>query len=155
MRIVKSPRYEKWASSLRDRNGDVYKRQVSSLTAAALVVAPVGGVAATYTTGYAEDGEAWRCTAEEKAFPKTYEELVERINGGELFSLADLEVMAGSILTAEQYGELYPAFEEMCIRDRPRPLREPAQRRRRLAAPEGPGRDEDARPLYLYVRHRR
>ena len=51
--------------------------------------------------------------AEEKAFPKTYEELVERINGGELFSLADLEVMAGSILTAEQYGELYPAFEEM------------------------------------------
>lgn len=89
------------------------REAVSILTAAALVVAPVGGVAATYTTGYAEDGEALRCTAEEKAFPKTYEELVERINGGELFSLADLEVMAGSILTAEQYGELHPAFEEM------------------------------------------
>ena len=33
------------------------REAVSLLTAAALVVAPVGGVAATYTTGYAEDGE--------------------------------------------------------------------------------------------------
>ena len=32
------------------------REAVSILTAAALVVAPVGGVAATYTTGYAEDG---------------------------------------------------------------------------------------------------
>ena len=33
------------------------REAVSILTAAALVVAPVGGVAATYTTGYAEDGD--------------------------------------------------------------------------------------------------
>ena len=39
--------------------------------------------------------------------------------------------------------------------DGPRPLREPAQRCCRVASPEGCGRDEDARPLYLYVRHRR
>ena len=57
------------------------REAVSILTAAALVVAPVGGVAATYTTGYAED-QAAKHTAEEKAFPKTYEELAERIEAG-------------------------------------------------------------------------
>lgn len=91
------------------------REAVSILTAAALVVAPVGGVAATYTTGYADD-QALKHTAEEKTFPKTYEELAERIENGELFSLADLEVMADAkmgFLTAEQYGELYPVFEEM------------------------------------------
>ena len=33
------------------------REAVSILTAAALVVAPVGGVAATYTTGYADNGD--------------------------------------------------------------------------------------------------
>ncbi len=123
------------------------REAVSILTAAALVVAPVGGVAATYTTGYAEDGEALRCTAEEKAFPKTYEELVERINGGELFSLADLEVMAGSILTAEQYGELYPAFEEMqkALDDLP-VSEEPASAEEEQKEPEQPQTQEMPAP---------
>lgn len=123
------------------------REAVSILTAAALVVAPVGGVAATYTTGYAEDGEALRCTAEEKAFPKTYEELVERINGGELFSLADLEVMAGSILTAEQYGELYPAFEEMqkVLDDLP-VSEEPASAEEEQKEPEQPQTQEMPAP---------
>lgn len=91
------------------------REAVSILTAAALVVAPVGGVAATYTTGYAED-QAAKHTAEEKAFPKTYEELAERIEAGELFSLADLDVMADAkmgFLTAEEYGVLHPTFETM------------------------------------------
>lgn len=123
------------------------REAVSILTAAALVVAPVGGVAATYTTGYAEDGEALRCTAEEKAFPKTYEELVVRINGGELFSLADLEVMAGSILTAEQYGELYPAFEEMqkALDDLP-VSEEPASAEEEQKEPEQPQTQEMPAP---------
>lgn len=123
------------------------REAVSILTAAALVVAPVGGVAATYTTGYAEDGEALRCTAEEKAFPKTYEELVERINGGELFSLADLEVMAGSILTAEQYGELFPAFEEMqkALDDLP-VSEEPASAEEEQKEPEQPQTQEMPAP---------
>ena len=123
------------------------REAVSILTAAALVVAPVGGVAATYTTGYAEDGEALRCTAEEKAFPKTYEELVERINGGELFPLADLEVMAGSILTAEQYGELYPAFEEMqkALDDLP-VSEEPASAEEEQKEPEQPQTQEMPAP---------
>lgn len=123
------------------------REAVSILTAAALVVAPVGGVAATYTTGYAEDGEALRCTAEEKAFPETYEELVERINGGELFSLADLEVMAGSILTAEQYGELYPAFEEMqkALDDLP-VSEEPASAEEEQKEPEQPQTQEMPAP---------
>lgn len=123
------------------------REAVSILTAAALVVAPVGGVAATYSTGYAEDGEALRCTAEEKAFPKTYEELVERINGGELFSLADLEVMAGSILTAEQYGELYPAFEEMqkALDDLP-VSEEPASAEEEQKEPEQPQTQEMPAP---------
>lgn len=91
------------------------REAVSIVTAAALVVAPVGGVAATYTTGYAED-QAAKHTAEEKAFPKTYEELAERIEAGELFSLADLDVMADAkmgFLTAEEYGVLHPTFETM------------------------------------------
>ena len=123
------------------------REAVSILTAAALVVAPVGGVAATYTTGYAEDGEALRCTAEEKAFPKTYEELVVRINGGELFSLADLEVMAGSILTAEQYGELYPALEEMqkALDDLP-VSEEPASAEEEQKEPEQPQTQEMPAP---------
>lgn len=123
------------------------REAVSILTAAALVVAPVGGVAATYTTGYAEDGEALRCTAEEKAFPKTYEELVVRINGGELFSLADLEVMAGSILAAEQYGELYPAFEEMqkALDDLP-VSEEPASAEEEQKEPEQPQTQEMPAP---------
>lgn len=92
------------------------REAVSILTAAALVVAPVGGVAATYTTGYADDDLLAKHTAQEKAFPKSYDELVERIEAGELFSLADLDIMADAkmgFLTAEEHGVLHPTFETM------------------------------------------
>ena len=92
------------------------REAVSILTAAALVVAPVGGVAATYTSSYADDDLLAKHTAQEKAFPKSYDELVERIEAGELFSLADLDVMADAkmgFLTAEEYGVLHPTFETM------------------------------------------
>ena len=46
------------------------REAVSILTAAALVVAPVGGVAATYTTGYAEDGGSHTTTAEGRTLPR-------------------------------------------------------------------------------------
>lgn len=92
------------------------REAVSILTAVALVVAPVGGVAATYTSSYADDDLLGKHTAQEKAFPKSYDELVERIEAGELFSLADLDIMADAkmgFLTAEEYGVLHPTFETM------------------------------------------
>lgn len=92
------------------------REAVSILTAVALVVAPVGGVAATYTSSYADDDLLAKHTAQEKAFPKSYDELVERIEAGELFSLADLDIMADAkmgFLTAEEYGVLHPTFETM------------------------------------------
>ena len=58
------------------------REAVSILTAAALVVAPVGGVAATYTSSYADDDLLAKHTAQEKAFPKSYDELVERVRPG-------------------------------------------------------------------------
>lgn len=92
------------------------REAVSILTAVAPVVAPVGGVAATYTSSYADDDLLAKHTAQEKAFPKSYDELVERIEAGELFSLADLDIMADAkmgFLTAEEYGVLHPTFETM------------------------------------------
>ena len=90
------------------------KNAVSLLTAAALVVAPVGGVAATYQTGYADDGEGNNIRTEGGApLPKSYEELVNRINGGERFTLADLELMkANGVFTDEaQYVEMKALIE--------------------------------------------
>lgn len=69
--------------------------------------------------------------------------------------------IAPGVETLELRGEVYmpkKSFEALnaaAEEEGRAPFANPAQRRRRLAAPEGPGRDEDARPLYLYVRHRR
>ncbi|MEC4175743.1 glucosaminidase domain-containing protein [Adlercreutzia sp. R7] len=92
------------------------KNAVSLLTAAALVVAPVGGVAATYQTGFADDGDGNNVRTEGgNPLPKSYEELVNRINGGERFTLADLELMkANGVFTDEaQYAELKAIIEGM------------------------------------------
>ena len=58
------------------------REAVSILTAAALVVAPVGGVAATYTTGYAEDGNGPLIDFARDDAPKSYREVLEQILNG-------------------------------------------------------------------------
>lgn len=91
------------------------KNAVSLLTAAALVVAPVGGVAATYQTGFASDegdGDNVR-TAGGAPLPKSYDELRHRVNSGESFTLADLELMkANGVFSSEgQYAEMKAIIE--------------------------------------------
>lgn len=85
------------------------REAVSILTAAALVVAPVGGVAATYTTGYAEDGDGHTTTAEGRTLPKSYDEAQRWIDAGKLFQ-ADVHIMKDHAdqfdFTAEQWGIL-------------------------------------------------
>lgn len=83
------------------------REAVSLLTAAALVVAPVGGVAATYTTGYAEDGDSHTTTAEGRTLPKSYDEVLRLIADGAPVNQADLETMAtAQSLTQDEYARL-------------------------------------------------
>ena len=91
------------------------KNAVSLLTAAALVVAPVGGVAATYQPGFADDngdGDNVR-TSGGAPLPKSYDELRHRVNSGESFTLADLELMkANGVFSSEgQYAEMKTIIE--------------------------------------------
>ena len=59
------------------------KNAVSLLTAAALVVAPVGGVAATYDTGYADDGgDKGKDEDGSLAIPDSAEQAIEWIQSG-------------------------------------------------------------------------
>ena len=85
------------------------REAVSILTAAALVVAPVGGVAATYTTGYAEDGGSHTTTAEGQTLPKSYDEALRWLDAGKLYK-STVQVMKAHAdqldLTATQLDEL-------------------------------------------------
>ncbi|MEY8461519.1 PASTA domain-containing protein [Eggerthellaceae bacterium 24-137] len=68
------------------------KNAVSLLTAAALVVAPVGGVAATYDTGYADDGDdKGKDEDGSLAIPDSAEQAIEWIQSGELTKEAALD----------------------------------------------------------------
>lgn len=68
------------------------KNAVSLLTAAALVVAPVGGVAATYDTGYADDGgDKGKDEDGSLAIPNSAEQAIEWIQSGKLTKEAALD----------------------------------------------------------------
>jgi len=68
------------------------KNAVSLLTAAALVVAPVGGVAATYDTGYADDGgDKGKDEDGSLAIPDSAEQAIEWIQSGKLTKEAALD----------------------------------------------------------------
>lgn len=97
------------------------REAVSILTAAALVVAPVGGVAATYTTGYAEDDPAGKFVAYGVAFPTSYAEVLQLIVQGAQVEQADLETMAtAGSLTQDEYAFLRSLmFEGALVEDAP------------------------------------
>ena len=94
------------------------REAVSILTAAALVVAPVGGVAATYTTGYAEDGGSHTTTAEGQTLPKNYDEALRWLDAGKLYK-STVQVMKAHAdqldLTATQLDKL----EGQALKDEP------------------------------------
>ena len=94
------------------------REAVSILTAAALVVAPVGGVAATYTTGYAEDGGSHTTTAEGRTLPKSYDEALRWLDAGKLYK-STVQVMKAHAdqldLTATQLDKL----EGQALKDEP------------------------------------
>lgn len=99
------------------------REAVSILTAAALVVAPVGGVAATYTTGYAEDGDGHTTTAEGRTLPKSYDEAQRWIDAGKLYK-STVQVMKAHAdqldLTATQLDELeFQALEDEPVSEEP------------------------------------
>lgn len=80
------------------------REAVSLLTAAALVVAPVGGVAATYTTGYAEDGDGHTIKDDRgHDIPASYDEAIAWIKGGKTLYKSCVEYMA---INAGQFGNL-------------------------------------------------
>ena len=99
------------------------REAVSILTAAALVVAPVGGVAATYTTGYAEDGGSHTTTAEGRTLPKSYDEALRLLDAGKLYK-STVQVMKAHAdqldLTATQLDELeFQALEDGPVSEEP------------------------------------
>lgn len=68
------------------------KNAVSLLTAAALVVAPVGGVAATYDTGYADDGgDKGKDEDGSLAIPNSADQAIQWIQSGKLTKEAALD----------------------------------------------------------------
>ena len=99
------------------------REAVSILTAAALVVAPVGGVAATYTTGYAEDGGSHTTTAEGQTLPKNYDEALRWLDAGKLYK-STVQVMKAHAdqldLTATQLDKLEgQALEDESVSEEP------------------------------------
>ena len=121
------------------------REAVSLLTAAALVVAPVGGVAATYTTGYAEDGgDSLTTTAEGRTLPKSYDEALRWLDAGKLYK-STVQVMKAHAdqldLTATQFDELeVQALEDGPVSEEPVPAEE-AQKE-----PEQPQTEETPAP---------
>lgn len=120
------------------------REAVSLLTAAALVVAPVGGVAATYTTGYAEDGGSHTTTAEGQTLPKSYDEALRWLDAGKLYK-STVQVMKAHAdqldLTATQLNELeVQALEDGPVSEEPVPAEE-AQKE-----PEQPQTEETPAP---------
>lgn len=121
------------------------REAVSILTAAALVVAPVGGVAATYTTGYAEDGgDSLTTTAEGRTLPKSYDEALRWLDAGKLYK-STVQVMKAHAdqldLTATQLNELeVQALEDGPVSEEPVPAEE-AQKE-----PEQPQTEETPAP---------
>ena len=89
------------------------REAVSILTAAALVVAPVGGVAATYTTGYAEDGDGHTIKDNRgHDIPASYEEAIAWVSEGKTLYKSCVDYMAANAgqfgnLTEEQRAELW------------------------------------------------
>lgn len=85
------------------------REAVSILTAAALVVAPVGGVAATYTTGYAEDGNGPLIDFAKDDAPKSYREVLEQILNGKTLDQTTVETLRelhAGFLDNAQYSNL-------------------------------------------------
>ena len=99
------------------------REAVSILTAAALVVAPVGGVAATYTTGYAEDGGSHTTTAEGRTLPKSYDEALRWLDAGKLYK-STVQVMKAhadqlDLTTAQLDGLEVQALEDEPVSEEP------------------------------------
>lgn len=120
------------------------REAVSLLTAAALVVAPVGGVAATYTTGYAEDGGSHTTTVEGRTLPKSYDEALRWLDAGKLYK-STVQVMKAHAdqldLTATQLDELeVQALEDGPVSEEPEAVEE-AQKE-----PEQPQTEETPAP---------
>lgn len=83
------------------------REAVSILTAAALVVAPVGGVAATYTTGYADNGDGHTVKDDrDHDIPANYEEALVWIKEGKTLYKSCVDYMAGH---ADKFGGLTEA----------------------------------------------
>ena len=83
------------------------REAVSILTAAALVVAPVGGVAATYTTGYADNGDGHTVKDDrDHDIPANYEEVLVWIKEGKTLYKSCVDYMAGH---ADKFGGLTEA----------------------------------------------
>lgn len=120
------------------------REAVSILTAAALVVAPVGGVAATYTTGYAEDGGSHTTTDEGQMLPKSYDEALRWLDAGKLYK-STVQVMKAHAdqldLTATQLDEL----EVQALEDGP-VSEEPASAEGAQKEPEQPQTQETPAP---------
>ena len=87
------------------------REAVSILTAAALVVAPVGGVAATYTTGYADNGDGHTVKDDrDHDIPANYEEALVWIKEGKTLYKSCVDYMAGH---ADKFGGLTEAQHEV------------------------------------------
>lgn len=95
------------------------REAVSLLTAAALVVAPVGGVAATYTTGYAEDGgDSHTTTAEGQTLPKSYDEALRWLDAGKLYK-STVQVMKAHADQLDLTATQLDGLEGQALKDEP------------------------------------
>lgn len=89
------------------------KKAVSLLTAAALIVAPVGGVAATYDVSYAGDDDSKKQDADEVPVPESVEQALEWIEDGTITSEASLsQARLDGILDDTQFDELCKILTE-------------------------------------------
>ena len=77
------------------------KKAMSLLTAAALIVAPMGGVTALYETGYADDGDDGHEKEDSVPVPTSVDEAAQWIQNGKIASEASLDKALGSHYISE------------------------------------------------------
>lgn len=95
------------------------KKAVSLLTAAALIVAPMGGVAATYETGYADNGDGGHEKDGSVPVPSSADEAAKWIQSGKITSEASIDKALGSKYISEaDHGKLCAQLKEKLAADK-------------------------------------
>lgn len=101
------------------------KEAVSIVTAAALVAAPVGSVAVTYSPAYASDGDGHTLEVDGKTLPANYAEARAWAGAGQL-DQATIDVMqANGLVSASEHGMLSQQINGNVVEEQaPEPVQE-------------------------------